>query len=532
MIAPAYDVVVAGLGLSTAPVVEELVERTPARILVLDRAAMWDSRKPYPFDDLQIKAWRRRHRVDYFGLDGPVSHVPRWVQPGAGGGSIHWYGQLSRFQASDFEMRTRFGDRLDTLGDNDMTDWPLSFQVLAPHYDEVERRLSPFGHPYGWTSSDYRRLDCQYYVARQATSTLERKVIDLLHDQDVDAYIGQTCLGGRRWENMPVDPQTLLEGGLPLQIRTNWYDRIVRLAATSDRLTLLGGHELVDIVGSREGVEAVRARTKRNPVTFETALCVIGLSPIESVGLLARSGVATTTPLLGRGFTSALQGKCYVTLDSPLDRSTDGEKIGRFSNIVVKDYYSFEEGPLCKLGKFSIYDAHNIEEPPTSTLPPRLSALKISFKGESIAWSGKRLSFHDGEMRLTYEPHPHDVLVAEHLPPFFERLARCLGGRVIHAATPASLTSVNAHQHGGACFGDDQNPDSVLNEQCEVRSLPGVYVVDASSMPTSGATNVSHTMMANALRVASVIVARLGAQLRSHSDSGELRHGEPNESVD
>jgi choline dehydrogenase-like flavoprotein len=58
-----------------------------------------------------------------------------------------------------------------------------------------------------------------------------------------------------------------------------------------------------------------------------------------------------------------------------------------------------------------------------------------------------------------------------------------------------------AHACGTCRFGDDPGT-SVLDRNCRAHGLENLYVVDASFFPTSGGTNPSLTIAANALRVA------------------------------
>jgi choline dehydrogenase-like flavoprotein len=60
------------------------------------------------------------------------------------------------------------------------------------------------------------------------------------------------------------------------------------------------------------------------------------------------------------------------------------------------------------------------------------------------------------------------------------------------------------HPCGTCRFGDDPT-SSVLDTNNKAHDLNNLYVVDASFMPTSGGTNPSLTIAANALRVASHI---------------------------
>jgi choline dehydrogenase-like flavoprotein len=61
-----------------------------------------------------------------------------------------------------------------------------------------------------------------------------------------------------------------------------------------------------------------------------------------------------------------------------------------------------------------------------------------------------------------------------------------------------------SHAVGTARFGDAPQT-SVLSPDCRFWTLPNLFVVDGSFMPTSGGVNPSLTITANALRVAAHI---------------------------
>jgi choline dehydrogenase-like flavoprotein len=65
------------------------------------------------------------------------------------------------------------------------------------------------------------------------------------------------------------------------------------------------------------------------------------------------------------------------------------------------------------------------------------------------------------------------------------------------------------HVCGTCRFGDDP-ATSVLDRTNRAHDLDNLYVVDASFFPSSGGTNPSLTIAANALRVGEVIDRRLG----------------------
>ncbi len=65
-----------------------------------------------------------------------------------------------------------------------------------------------------------------------------------------------------------------------------------------------------------------------------------------------------------------------------------------------------------------------------------------------------------------------------------------------------------AHQCGTLRFGNDP-AHAVLDPDCRVFGRPNVFVVDASFFPTSLGVGPALTVIANALRVADVVVKEL-----------------------
>jgi len=66
-----------------------------------------------------------------------------------------------------------------------------------------------------------------------------------------------------------------------------------------------------------------------------------------------------------------------------------------------------------------------------------------------------------------------------------------------------------AHQAGTLRFGEDP-ATSVLDRDCRAHGIDNLYVTDASFFPSIGAVNPTLTIIANALRVADHVAARLG----------------------
>jgi choline dehydrogenase-like flavoprotein len=64
------------------------------------------------------------------------------------------------------------------------------------------------------------------------------------------------------------------------------------------------------------------------------------------------------------------------------------------------------------------------------------------------------------------------------------------------------------HEVGTARFGKDPGT-SVLDPNCQVHGIEGLFVVDASTLPSAGAVNTALTIMALAVRAGDHISQRL-----------------------
>jgi glucose dehydrogenase len=72
---------------------------------------------------------------DYYINTGPDMFRGMYTR-GVGGSTWHWAGSVLRYRPSDFRMKSRFGISLD---------WPISYEELAPFYDEAEQTLGVAG---------------------------------------------------------------------------------------------------------------------------------------------------------------------------------------------------------------------------------------------------------------------------------------------------------------------------------------------------------------------------------------------------
>jgi glucose dehydrogenase len=142
------DVVIIGSGVAGSLIAWRLAE-AKLKVLILEAGPRIDrveafktylaardknASSPYPPAPYapapQYNAWN-----DYYINTGPDLFRGMYTR-GVGGSTWHWAGSVLRYRPSDFRMKSRFGVGVD---------WPISYEELAPFYDEAERVLGVSG---------------------------------------------------------------------------------------------------------------------------------------------------------------------------------------------------------------------------------------------------------------------------------------------------------------------------------------------------------------------------------------------------
>ncbi len=137
------EVLVIGGGLGGAVVARRLAEKGIA-VVCLEQGRRFD-REDYPgrtaeWEVAAFGPWHPSPNVRRSAADYPVDDAQAQMKPllfnGLGGSTILYGGHWMRFLPSDFAVRS-----LDGVGD----DWPLTYDELAPYYDEADRDFGVSG---------------------------------------------------------------------------------------------------------------------------------------------------------------------------------------------------------------------------------------------------------------------------------------------------------------------------------------------------------------------------------------------------
>jgi choline dehydrogenase-like flavoprotein len=274
---PKYDVAIVGSGAGGATAAYMLT-KAGANVVVLEAGPWWDNTKDSAMLKMPYESPRRGRSTDErpFGewdaclggwnVDGEPYTVAEgsrfswWRARMLGGRTNHW-GRISlRFGPDDFKRKS-----IDGLGD----DWPISYEELAPWYDEVDKLIGIFGsreglpnHPDGIFHDPpaprcYERLVMEASERQGVTCIPARLSIITkpLNDRAPCHYCGQCNRGCSTNSNFSA-PNVLL---FPAQ-RTGKLDIITnamaRAVSTGDDGLATGVHYIDKNTGMDEHISA------------------------------------------------------------------------------------------------------------------------------------------------------------------------------------------------------------------------------------------------------------------------------------
>jgi len=393
------------------------------------------------------------------------------------GGKTKWYGAaLLRFDPAEFEADPDF----------QCLAWPISYNDLAPYYDEVEKLLNVQCFPIEPDLEILRaRIDRQLSGWRSAPLPLALNTAILEHENEARHFDGFASQQGFKG-----DGQTSL---------------LARVGA-NDNLRIVTGHAVQHLLGTETNPSRITGVMLDNGQLYTADNILLAAGAMHSPRLLQdyfeRSGLATSIPSVkqvGRYFKRHL---LTAMLAFSLSKKTDRL---RKTTVWIND--RFPHSSIQPLG---------FSEDVLVSLIPRIIPRWLA------KWFGKRaygffLQTEDGS-------HPDNrVTVAEsntetRLPkldydlsrlPFAKKehakmtnsFQRTLWGAGCVSFTKAIPLAGTAHACGTLLTGNDPQT-SVVNSTGKVHGLNNLYVVDGSIMPRSSRVNPALTIYAWSLRVA------------------------------
>jgi choline dehydrogenase-like flavoprotein len=480
---------------------------------------------------------------------GDINGLPTTV----GGGTVHWDAKTPRFWKQDFNGRSLYGPYPNA----NVADWPLTYDDLAPFYDEVEARLGVQG-------------DLAAMPARTLEQSPRSKPFPLPPNPPM--YAGTLLAEGARRLGYTAYPFPQAVNSRPFGGRpacnscgfcSGWGCPIhARGGAAVSFLhdALLAGAELrsrcfvyrvdLDAAGKKAvGVSYIDPNGLHRQVKAD--IVIVAASAIETARLALLSKLPDRSGQLGRNLMFH-----YFTVAGALFTEDVHAWMGPSTTFTIDDFVGPElngvaaaaglpylKGGICEAGgtigapplaEAGIYSAvPNGWGLPLKELM-RLGAFRkfvtgMSMVGEDLPQLGNCVDLDPSIKdvygfpvpRVTYTEHLHELIASEYFGPKMMAVALAapgaIGGTWLPAATLANLTggsssalagaASTAHVMGTARMGSDP-ATSVVDPFGRVHALDNVFFADGSVFVSSGGFNPTLTIMALALRFARAIAGR------------------------
>ncbi len=472
---------------------------------------------------------------------GDINGLPTTV----GGGTVHWDAKVPRFWRQDFKGLSTHGP----VGNANVADWPLTYDDLAPYYDEVEARLGVQGDLAQMPASTLAQAprsrpfamppNPPMYVGTllaEGAATLGYSAYPFPMAVNSQAFDGRpkctSCgfcdgygcaINARGGAAVSFLHQALQDG---VELRTRCFVHRIELSANRKRAIGVAyfdangveQHERADIV--------IMA-----PSAIETArLALLSQLPDRS-GQLGRNIMFHFFTVAGALFAEPPHG-----WRGPSSTFTLDDFVGPVQTPAAKAAgLPYLKGGICEVGGSiapgPISEADFYTSVPGNWGVPlkelmrtavwRTRVAGLSMVGEDMPQLNNRVDLDPTVRdmhglpvpRITYSAHLFEQVASAYFGPLAAAVCGAapgaIGASFIPIATAGEYTggfgsavagpSSTAHIMGTARMGEDP-ATSVIDAWGRFHGLDNVYAMDGSAFTSSGGFNPTNTIMALALR--------------------------------
>jgi glucose dehydrogenase len=419
-----------------------------------------------------------------------------------GGTCNHWAGSCPRLLPEDFEMRRCYGV---------MSDWPISYDELAPYYDAAEEALGVAGAPNPLTPGARFPLPPQPFSPQDsAVASHLRPFVPLAQARPTEPVGSRpACCGAGRCVLCPVDARFSVLNGLDGVLKGPGVELATQ--TTAARL-------VPDAAGKR--IEALDCMADDGtPVRLRGRRFVVAANAIESAGLLLRSEIEG--PDTGRYFGAREAISLLASTKVPLDP-------GHGATIETGASYAYYSGTFRAHRAAAMLIPQNlgsaspiVESVVDGVISGRPGAevrdeavrrwertlvLTVILDYEPSADNRVTLSSARGEFdlplnRITYNPGDYSRRGLQHLAEDVPQRLRALGADDVRIDSKP----VGTHLFGTLRMGE--GPEGVVDPQLRHRRFDNLFACGGAVFPTYGATHPTLTIAALAIRLGRMLAA-------------------------
>ena len=501
------------------------------------------SARGFGFPDALLEPYTGRSQ------DDAVNNVARTAQgaigqlgAAVGGTTLHYNAKFPRFWKQDFKMLSELGP----IEDAQVADWPITYDELAPFYNEVERRVGVQGDMAAMPTrtKEQSPRSRPFDMPPNPISYAGQILRDAAEEFGWSAYPQPAAVNSRTFRGRPACVSCgLCSGfGCPINARGDALVSWLNPAVRTGRVRVIPRAFAYRVQTTRNGrrVRGVRYIDRNGRKrTISASTVILAGSPINTARLLLLSrnaahpeGVGNRSGQLGRNmmfhnFTlvAAILPDDIHPLRSQSNPLQMDDLVGPFTGPEVeRQGVPYAKGGLVQVGGalplfsaaalyaiFASYGQDHKTMMRSGVLHRRIAGSQLV--GEDLPQAENRVDldpkvrdFHGfPAARITYSAHQHEKAAASIVAPRLEEMHQRARGAVGAAVIPFPLIQdtipQTAHLAGTARMGDDPKT-SVCDKRGQLHDVEGLYVADASTFPTFPGFNPTNTIMANALRIA------------------------------
>jgi choline dehydrogenase-like flavoprotein len=433
---------------------------------------------------------------------------------GAGGSTLLYAAQLERFHSSDFEFQ-KFRQGKSNLP----LRWPISYAELAPFYKKAEILLNVCGG-----IDKYQSAEFQKHLLPRDLSKIDNDYLSYMNECGVDAYsshfiedITNECKGC---------------GGLicPNSCRRDLKSICIEPAIKEYKANILSNAEVLSINMKESVAKSVNVKVNENLVTINSKLVVVAAGALFTPKILLNSksdmfkrGLGNNYDLVGRNlmwhssdffFLRAKALRPIIPDNTKLISCNkfyeyNGAKLGTFqsggSKIKADQVKSFliknsKINPLLFIFKFEFFCslAAKIAEYVGSTFEVYSTIV------EDLPYLNNRVYIDessDSGVSFDYSYRNELMERSKTLKILIKKFLK----KNFWVLFITGKNNLNWGHPSGTCRFGDSIENSVLDSKNCIHGVENVFVVDASFFPSSGGTNPSLTIAANAIRVSNIM---------------------------
>ena len=439
--------------------------------------------------------------IQYNGTDLSPVHIAKFSEKPHVGGLSKFYGAaMYRLREMDFqpvEMEAGLSPG-----------WPISYADLEPFYADAERMYKVHGSskndptepprstPWPHHPIPHQGPVCELVERLSQRAGIQVSFIPRAIDYDPEA--GGACVLCRHCDAYfcPRDAKVDAEIGA------------LRPAIASGYVNVLHSTTCLRVLTTPDGKRAIGIRVRRGAEEFTIHAKVVALScgVMGTPVTLWRSrsdkhphGLANASRTLGRNFAAHTQGWVFAikpgVQHTPFHQKTFA--IHTFYNSAPD--WPYPTGAIQSAGYIEPFGLSRRYRPFAAFL--MYNSFHTFIMSEGVP--GPETGFHLSDSGATLvKPPRQNVQTFATLRRHAKELFRAAGYPVF----APRLYERGWHGVGTARMGTDP-ATSAVDPTCKAHDVEGLYVVDASVLPSPGAVNTGLTIAANALRVASHVAA-------------------------